>query len=250
MIDKFTAMSPAGQKTILIIGGILAAIGPLITIIGTVMSVVGGLTTFLAGPAAVAIGAVIAPILPIIAIVAAVIAVIGLLYAAWKNNWFGIRDITSAAINQIVNFWNNTLLPAIRTVSDFVGNVLGAAFNNVKNAIMGVWDWIQKLAGSLTKIKLPSWMTPGSPTPWEIGLRGVSTAMGQLDANSLPGLSTALANLNSDATAGSATAGVLGTNIGGAQNKNIQFTINNPVGETTDESMNRGMNRLTYLGMA
>ncbi len=250
LIDKFSAMSPAGQKAILIIGGILAAIGPLITIIGTVMSVVGGLTTFLAGPAVAAIGAVMVPILPIIAIIAAVIAVIALLYAAWKNNWFGIRDITANVINGIVNFWNNKFIPAIKSVADFIGNVLGGAFNAVKNAIMGVWDWIQNLMGSLTNIKLPDWMTPGSPTPWEIGLRGVSSAMGELDAERLPGLSTALANLNSGAAAGPALPGMLGTNIGAAQTKNISFTINNPIGETTDDSMSRGLKRLQFLGMA
>lgn len=247
MIDKLSNMSPAGQKVILIIGGILAVIGPLLTTIGTVISVVGTLSAFLAGPAAAAIGAVLVPILPIIGIIAAVIAVVGLLYAAWKNNWFGIRDITSAAINQIVNFWNSVLLPAIKTVANFVGNVLGAAFNSVKNAIMGVWNWIQKLAGALTNITLPKWMTPGSPTPWEIGLRGVSSAMGQLDSSALPGLGSALGSLNASFPA----ANSLG-NQGGAvsSNKNLSVIINNPVGQTTNDSVNQGLQRLAFLGVA
>ena len=250
LVEKFTSMSPAGQKVILIIGGIAAAIGPLIMIIGTVLQVVGGLMTFLAGPAVVAIGAAMAPVLPIIGIIAAIIAVVGLLFAAWKNNWFGIRDITANVIGSIVDFWNNKFIPAIKSVADFLGKVLGGAFNAVKNAIMGVWDWIQKLAGALTNIKLPDWMTPGSPTPWEIGLRGISDAMSELDGEMLPGLAGALGNLNAGAMAGSTGQGMPGMNIGGAQSKNISFTINNPVGETTDQSMRRGLSRLQYLGMA
>jgi len=236
LVDKFSGMSPGGQKAVLVIGGIAAAIGPVITIIGTVMKVVGGLMAFLAGPAAAAIGAVIVPILPIIAIVAAVIAVIALLFSAWKNNWFGIRDITANVIEGIVNFWNNKFIPAIKAVASFVGKVLLKPFIDVKNAIMAVWDWLKKLAEKLMTIKLPDWMTPGSPTPWENGLRGVSGAMNELSNNSLPGMASA--------------SGMGGAGAGGSSSKNITIHVNNPIGENSDASVRRSMNRLQYLGEA
>ena len=107
---------------------------------------------------------------------------------------------------------------------------------------MGVWDWIQKMAGALTNIKLPDWMTPGSPTPWELGLRGVSSAMGELSARSMPGLSATL-NSNLGPGANSPGAGLQTSN-----SKSISIQINNPIGETSEKSMNKNMQQLAYLG--
>lgn len=240
-------LPPGAQKAILAIAGIILVAAKVVPVISSVIGVVQTLSAFLAGPAVASIAAVVAPILPIIAIIAAVIAVIALLYAAWKNNWFGIRDTTQAVIGGIVNFWNGTFLPAIRSVASWVGDKLGGAFDRVRNAISGVWDWIKKLAGSLANIKLPSWMTPGSPTPWEIGLRGVSSAMGRLDTESLPGLSNALGSLNAQITTGVPAQGI-NTQTSSTQ-QSISFQVNNPVGETTDESMSRGMRKLQFLGV-
>lgn len=246
-VMSWLANMPTGaQQTILAIAGIILVAAKVVPVISSVIGVVQTLSAFLAGPAAASIAAVVAPILPIIAIIAAVIAVIALLYAAWKNNWFGIRDTTQAVIGGIVNFWNGTFLPAIRSVASWVGDKLGGAFDRVRNAISGVWDWIKKLAGSLANIKLPSWMTPGSPTPWEIGLRGVSSAMGRLDTESLPGLSNALGSLNAQIATG--VPAQVNTQTSSTQ-QSISFQVNNPVGETTDESMSRGMRKLQFLGV-
>jgi hypothetical protein len=225
IVEKFSNLSPTGQKVILIIGALVAAIGPILTVIGTLIPVLGTLSAVMAGPVAASIWAVMAPLLPIIAIVLAVIAVIALLYFAWKNNWGGIRDITQNAVDGIVNFWNNKFLPAIKKVSDFIGNILSGAFNTLKSQIMTVYNWIKKLMHSLANIELPSWMTPGSPTPWEIGLRGVSGAMEDLDSRNLPGLSRALVNLNAKmATSGAAAGSSLSSS-----NASESWQINAPI---------------------
>lgn len=84
-------------------------------------------------------------ILPIIAIGAALIGVVALLRTAWENNWGGIQEKTAAIVAFIVpafqnlvswlkvvipagivvlkGFWENTLLPAIQTVGDWIQTV-------------------------------------------------------------------------------------------------------------------------------
>jgi NAD dependent epimerase/dehydratase family enzyme len=43
-----------------------------------------------------------------------------------------------------------------------------------------------KLDGLLIGLKIPDWLTPGSPTPFEMGIRGVSSAMQDAVNQSLP----------------------------------------------------------------
>lgn len=186
LVDKFSGMSPAGQKAVLVIGGIAAAIGPVITIIGTVMKVVGGLSTLLAGPAAAAIGAVLVPILPIIAIVAAVIAVVVLLYQAWKNNWFGIRDITAEVFSSIGTFftnlwttivtWHMTAIAAIdnwvngivASVTNFITNVWTSITTGLANIWMTITTWFNNIIMSVATFFINLWtgFTTGLATIW------------------------------------------------------------------------------------
>lgn len=85
----------------------------------------------------------------------------------------------------------NPLIKLITLVAEVLSKVLGGAINQVvkflsplqgiftsiSNAISGVIDWVKKFIDKLLSIKLPKWLTPGSPTPFEMGLRGVATAM-------------------------------------------------------------------------
>lgn len=98
LVEKFNNLTPAQQKTILIVAGIAAALGPLI-------SIIGGLITAMSAIIPV-IGAVAGLLtFPLIAIIAAVIAVIALLYAAWTNNWGGIREKFAAFVAWITPIW-------------------------------------------------------------------------------------------------------------------------------------------------
>jgi len=99
LVDKFNALTPAQQKTILIVAGIVAAIGPAITIIGGLISAIGAII-----PVVGAVAGVLT--FPLIAIIAAVIAVIALLYAAWTNNWGGIQEKFAAFVAWIKPIWD------------------------------------------------------------------------------------------------------------------------------------------------
>ncbi len=119
VVSWLNNLTPAGQKTVLIIAGIAAAIGPLLVVIGTLMTAIGGIVTFLSGPVAMAIGATISAALPVIAVIAAIILAVVLLHNAWKNNWGGIRDKTKKLVDAITGFWNNKLIPGVKKVIDW-----------------------------------------------------------------------------------------------------------------------------------
>lgn len=94
LIAKFEVLSPQMKKWIVIIAAIAAAMGPVLVVLGSLVSTLGVIIPIIA-----AAGAEV--ILPIIAVIAAVIAVVALLVAAWKNNWLGIRDIVTGAMQWI-----------------------------------------------------------------------------------------------------------------------------------------------------
>lgn len=53
-------------------------------------------------------------------------------------------------------------------------------------------DKINELANSLNNVRLPSWLEPGSPTPFELGLRGIVGALSQVTSAAMPALTSAL----------------------------------------------------------
>ena len=112
----------------------------------------------------------------------------------------------SLAIEALAGLWQNVLEPALRSVWAFVqdnvipilkslagtvGDTVGpkleglkglldkakGAFDAVKSAIESVTKWLGTLADKIGSIKLPGWLTPGSVTPFEEGLRGIADVM-------------------------------------------------------------------------
>jgi TP901 family phage tail tape measure protein len=77
----------------------------------------------------------------------------------------------------------------------FADNVLLSwklGFQGIKIAIEGVVGWLGTLKDKIGGLSLPGWLTPGSPTPFELGLRGISDAMRQMAATEVPRLQAAL----------------------------------------------------------
>lgn len=127
----------------------------------------------------------------------------------------GIADVLDSvlglAIRAFAGLWDNVLLPALRTVWSFlllnvqpifdaIGKALSAE-GPVGKAIAYIKDLFEKLAPSLTVIKealgtiagwfgtlatkidalkLPDWLTPGSPTPLETALLGILDALARV----------------------------------------------------------------------
>ena len=131
MTDKFRALTPEQQQTIVKIGAVVAAIGPAILIIGkivsavgTVISVLGTVVGVLGGPVTIAIGAAVA---------AGV-----LLY----KNWDTVKEKASA-------LWEH-----IKSVFEGIKNTISNAIEKVKSLFNFEWKF--------PDLKLPHFSIQGS----------------------------------------------------------------------------------------
>ncbi|MGO2084233.1 MAG: phage tail tape measure protein [Vagococcus sp.] len=160
--EWFGSLSDEQQRTIVVIAGILAAIGPLLIIFGTLMGsvtkIIGGvkafigvwqvLTTFLAAN-------------PFILVIAGIAALIAGLVWAYKNvEWFrngvnaffsGIKDVTievfkfiggfiSGVFDGILNNFKNIFNAGKRIFTGFIDFITGIFTGNWKKAWQGVVD--------------------------------------------------------------------------------------------------------------
>lgn len=137
--------------------------------------------------------------------------------------WEWLAENIPPAIEDLARFWEETLKPALEKVWAFITeelipmfelivtvvregvgaafdwlktNILepvGEAFRTIGDAIKDVIDWFRNLIDKIGELKLPDWLTPGSPTPLELGLRGIGKAMRQLSTMQVPQLSMELA---------------------------------------------------------
>jgi TP901 family phage tail tape measure protein len=172
-----------------------------------------------------------------------------------------VSAVVQKALEILAGIWENVLLPAIEAVWEFVKEKIlpileelavkiydriepaltfisgifdkaKTAIGGMKDAVKGLIDWLGDLADRISNIKLPDWMTPGSPTPFEIGVRGMSSAISELSARRLPDLNAQLQALSTPMNIQSAT----GLAFGGqpvnfpqtAQPSNVhqEFTLN------------------------
>jgi hypothetical protein len=143
LVARFTALSPEMQKTVVVIAAVAAAIGPLLVIIGTLISSIGAII-----PVVTAVAGALT--FPLIAVIAAVVAAVALLYAAWTNNWGGIRDKLTA-------FFNGTIVPAFERLQDWLEVVIPAALEWLKNAWETVlWPAIQQVRDWVVNVLFPT----------------------------------------------------------------------------------------------
>lgn len=91
----------------------------------------------------------------------------------WIAHWLGSSWADIKAIWQ--NNWNMLV------------QIVDAAIGRVKGAFQGALDWIKRTWNNIIGgLRLPSWMTPGSPTPLELGLRGIADAFASIGRVSVP----------------------------------------------------------------
>jgi len=119
-----------------------------------------------------------------------------------------IADVLGDALRWVTDFIGNDLGPIFAWLNDNILQPLIDTFQGIIDAVKSVLDWLGDLWDSLegAKDSLPDWLVPGSPTPFELGLRGI--------ADALNGLSFDAFNLNVTGQAAPAIAG--GGALGGA----------------------------------
>jgi len=169
--------SPELKKAGLAVLAVIAALGPLISMVGSAITLFGSLS----GTALPAVGAALGAVsLPVAALIAAIGALIFVIIKFGDDAWNTITMIAAIMRQLLVN--------AIESVVDrWI-----AGFDGIVGAIRGVIDWVGNLTSKLMGLRLPSWLTPGSPTPLELGIRGISDAMGGLVKNELKDFSAGI----------------------------------------------------------
>lgn len=164
LVSKFSALSPATQKVILIVAGVVAAIGPLLILIGKITQGIGGITK--------GVGLLMAH--PMVALVLAIIAAIVLLVLGikhlWDTNegfriavtniWNGIQTVISTVVNAIVGFFTVTIPQAWNGLVSFFQGIpawwsnlwtqVGQFFTDLWNGIISFFtttipQWIQSV---------------------------------------------------------------------------------------------------------
>lgn len=128
------------------------------------------------------------------------------IYVDMMPVWEAFGELLAVTIGTaftiLAGIWQNVLQPALQAIWGWIQDKILPIFEawfdkmgGIAGIIEKVTKKIKELTDKLKNIKLPDWMTPGSPTPWEVGLMGVVDAMDQLSSKSMPNLGTGLGNL-------------------------------------------------------
>lgn len=135
-IEKFNSLTPAQQKIIVIVGLVVAAIGPLLMVLGQIIAIapaVGAAFTFMTGPVGL-----------IIVAIAAVVAAFVLLWTKcdwFRNFWIGLWEKVKAAAQA---FWD-WAGPTITAAAEAIWSALQTAFDKVKAAVEFVWPYVKTI---------------------------------------------------------------------------------------------------------
>jgi hypothetical protein len=106
------------------------------------------------------------------------------------SGWIG--DKLHPVFKLLSDFINNSVMPVVIALGNWLVDHLQPAFEGISDAIQGVISFIHNLTTAINNIKLPKWLTPGSPTPFEIGLLGIQAALHQVANSGLAEFTAAL----------------------------------------------------------
>jgi hypothetical protein len=113
---------------------------------------------------------------------------------ALKTAYEWLNDKVGIAVKEVSKFFDEKLLPALKKIVEWLGDRLnpllgdaqkffdklgGESGGGLNKVLKDATDFFDGLADKVKKFKdnMPSWLIPGSPTPMEIGLRGLADAL-------------------------------------------------------------------------
>lgn len=138
---------PTPVKTgVAALGGLLAIAGPLIGAISSIVSVASAL-----GPVLAAIAGVITG--PVGIAIVAIIGLLALLYAAWTNNWGGIRDFG-------MKLWED-IKAGFQAFTQFLRQLWEADFGGIRSYFETVWTVITSLWNAISAAFRGDWTAFG-----------------------------------------------------------------------------------------
>ena len=126
-------------------------------------------------------------------------AVLGLVLTALAGLWL---NVLLPAITKVWEFIRDKLLPVAIEVAGFFRSTFEPAIRAIGKAFNWVIGLIKRVTDAINSIKLPSWLTPGSPTPFEIGLWGIADALRDIGKIGMPSLTMQTASLAVPAVGG------------------------------------------------
>lgn len=169
LVDKFNALTPAQQETIVKIGLVVAALGPLLIVVGKVISSIGTIMTWapkivsgvqsvigigskLMGGLQALWGVILAnPIVLIVAaIAAAVAAFIYFLNTSeefrqfWINLWEAIKSAVQAVVQAIATFFTQTIPEAFNAFVEFFKGL----WEGIKSFFSGIWEGMKEIVST------------------------------------------------------------------------------------------------------
>lgn len=103
-----------------------------------------------------------------------------------------MKDVVIPAIVSFYKWISEKLEPVIKIVANALDGKLKPAFDGIWKATEKALEWIQKLTTALKNMDVAKVFKPGSPTPFETGLRGIQGAMKDLSGRTLPQFSARL----------------------------------------------------------
>lgn len=137
----FTNLDEGQKKTIITIGGVVAAVGPLILIFGKIISGVGGILSAVSkiGPALTAMKGAFSSIFsfiasnPIVLLIGAIIGLVTLIATKGDEIQEILQNVDDFLQNIFATDWSESL--------GWMGDILNGFFSTVK----GIWDAIKKI---------------------------------------------------------------------------------------------------------
>lgn len=146
---------------------------------------------------------------------------IGVVIVGFTKNLVDIwLTIFWPAIQKLYGFLQANLFPILQAVGSFLGGNFLRGIQAISQGIQFLTHWLDVLAAKLAALHPPAWMTPGSPTPFEIGLWGINDALKAISGASLPNLSASMNTMTAPAIAsGNVALGGAGTGANIITNK-------------------------------
>ena len=103
-----------------------------------------------------------------------------------------ISETLVGGFNTFMTYMAETFGPWIKTFTATFIDPFRGALQFIATAIESVIGAIEELKRKLQSIKLPAALSPGSPTPFEMGMRGIADAMREMSGIELPAMSRGL----------------------------------------------------------
>jgi len=91
--------------------------------------------------------------------------------------WPAIENLWRIVTESLTPAWEYLYTNVVKPFKELIDKLATSLGTKLKDALQWVIDKLKEFKDWLEKIKLPDWLTPGSPTPFETGLYGINNAL-------------------------------------------------------------------------